>query len=314
MIDINAEDFAETFDITKATVGVIGQGFVGRAVTSFFKTGAGSEDPARSANVLVYDKAFPELGELAAIVKNAEVIFVAVPTPMENDGSCHVEIVKSVISDIEIAALRAKRPLNSFVIVIKSTVKPGFTIEMQELHLGLRIVFSPEFLTEKNSIKDFEICNRIILGGDFDDAKIVYKYFQGVIPGRVERNLTHVLTCDSTTAEMVKLYANGILMAKILFSNEVFLVCEQLGVKFDEVRMLALLDTRIGAGHTLVPGPDGQLGAGGHCFPKDINNLRAVAREEGTNEKIFTAMIERNNEIREDKDWLRMKDRAVIDV
>jgi UDPglucose 6-dehydrogenase len=110
---------------------------------------------------------------------------------------------------------------------------------------------------------------------------------------------------------MVKLYTNGILATKVLFSNEMYLICQQLGVNYEEVRVLSVLDPRVGASHTVVPGPDGQLGFGGHCFPKDINNLRYVAWEAKVLERLFTAVIERNDEIREKKDWLDMQGRAV---
>jgi UDPglucose 6-dehydrogenase len=102
-------------------------------------------------------------------------------------------------------------------------------------------------------------------------------------------------------------------MTKVLFCNEMYQLCQKMGIDYEEVRTLATLDFRIGVSHTYVPGHDGSLGAGGHCFPKDINNLRNVCRQQGVPEKLFTAVIDRNNEIREDHDWEKMKDRAVID-
>lgn len=306
MIDINSTDFLDKFDIKNATVGVIGYGYVGQAVVNFFKQGC--------PNVLIYDKAKPEFGNLTNVVKNAEVIFVAVPTPMRQDGSCFTGIVEEVIQSIRAEARSLNRSEDSFVIVVKSTVKPGFTEEMHDKYFGMRILFSPEFLTEKNSLADFMNTNRVILGGDEEDAQVVFKYFQGVIPERIEQDQTLLLQCHPTVAEMAKLFTNGILMTKILFANEIYLMCQKLGIEYDEVRVLSVLDPRIGASHTSVPGHDGQLGAGGHCFPKDINNLRAVAKELGIEEKIFSAVIDRNNQIREDKDWLKMQGRAVIDV
>ncbi len=113
-------------------------------------------------------------------------------------------------------------------------------------------------------------------------------------------------------AEMAKLFTNGILTTKVMFCNEVYQLCQKFDIAYDEVRVAALLDRRIGDSHTMVPGHDGQLGYGGHCFPKDINNLKACCRELGVDEKIFTAVIDRNEQVREDKDWLRMEGRAVI--
>lgn len=308
MIDITASDFMANFKIEDATIGVVGHGFVGKAVDAFFK---------RKCNVLVNDKAKPELQTLKQVVSEAEVIFVAVPTPMRKDGSCYTGFIEEVLADIVNLAKEVNRPLDRFIVVVKSTVYPGFVEDMQARHLPLRICFSPEFLTEANSVDDFIKCNRIIVGGDQDDAIVVCKYFADCDPEILElddpwkRRL--IMQTDSTTAEMVKLYANGILTAKVIFSNEVYLICQKLGIDYNDVRTLAVLDSRIGAGHTVVPGPDGQLGYGGHCFPKDINNLRAFAKQVGVDEKMFTAMIERNEEIREKKDWLEMKERAITE-
>lgn len=306
MIDIRSADFVKNFDIKEGTVGLIGHGYVGKAVEAFFD--------GHVKKVVVYDKAKPELSTLKDVVSSAEVIFVCVPTPMKKDGSCFTGIVENVFADIQNAARELGRSQDSFIVIHKSTVKPGFTEEMQLRFPNMRIVYSPEFLTEKNSINDFKETNRIILGGDAEDTLVVFKYFEGAIPERIANDRTVILQCDPTVAEMVKLYTNGILMTKVLFSNEIYQICQKLGIEYEEVRVLANLDHRIGAGHTKVPGHDGQLGAGGHCFPKDINNLRAFCREIGVNEKLFTAVIDRNNELREDKDWERMAGRAVIDA
>lgn len=305
MIDINATDFMPTFKLADATVGVVGHGFVGQAVAEFFKGTCG--------NIVINDKAKPELATLKEVVTRSELIFVCVPTPMRKDGSCYTGFVEEVIASIKTTAQEIKRNFDSFVVVVKSTVYPGFIEDMQAKHLPMRLTFSPEFLTEKNSVEDFKRTNRIIVGGDEDDAMIVLKYFHDVDPKRIEDGRRVLLQCNPTTAEMVKLYANGILTAKVIFSNEVHQICQKLGIDFEEVRALSVLDTRIGAGHTLVPGPDGQLGYGGHCFPKDIQNLRATARVCGVPERLFTAMIERNEELREKKDWLEMKERAVTE-
>lgn len=328
------------------TVGVIGHGFVGKAVEAFF---------ADTCRVLVYDrKGSPQT--LQQVVDGSEVIFLCLPTPMKEDGSCHTNIIDSVIGEVRTTALASGRPLDSFVLVIKSTVNPGFTEEMQEKYLPLRITFSPEFLTEKNAVEDFKSCNRIIVAGDQEDANVVLSYFCGVAhvfdraTGNPERKVLQkyeelldgpqadtavgrqvlleqyfqersVASAKSMVlyheevpcvAEMAKLFTNGILTTKVMFCNEIYQLCQAAGIKYDEVRVAALLDRRIGDSHTAVPGHDGQLGYGGHCFPKDINNLRAVCREWDVHEKIFTAVIDRNNQVREDKDWLRMEGRAVI--
>lgn len=303
-IDINTLELFQTFDIGKATVGVVGHGYIGKAVDSFFNG---------KCRVLVYDKAKLDLNTLADVVGQSELIFVAVPTPMRLDGSCHTGIVESVLSDIKSKATEISRNLEGFIVVIKSTVYPGFTEEMKEKFFPMRIMFSPEFLTEKNSIDDFKKTNRVIFGGDVRDAHVGCAFFHGVQPERVKRNELLLLQTEPLVAEMVKLFANGILATKVMFSNEVYLMCESLGIPYDDVRSLACLDERIGSSHTTVPGHDGDLGYGGHCFPKDMQSLRYVAKELSIPERIFSAVIERNEELRKRKDWLEQVGRAVID-
>jgi UDPglucose 6-dehydrogenase len=314
-MDINAPDFNEKFDPKNGTVGVIGHGYVGHAVEVFFHQFYNPQTSQydKLFDVLIYDKAKPDLDTLEDVVKKSELIFVCVPTPMRRDGSCHTGIIESVLQDVANTAESVGRDPRSFVIIMKSTVYPGFTDKMKARFPKLRLLFSPEFLTEKNSIEDFEKCNRIFMGGDIEDVRVAFKYYEARLYERLMYRQVVFAQCEPKVAEMAKLYANGILATKILFSNEVFQVCQKLGIDYEEVRTLACLDERIGSSHTSVPGHDGQLGYGGHCFPKDLQNLRAVARQLGVDEKIFTAVIERNDELREDKDWLKMKGRAVID-
>lgn len=328
--DIQREDFIAEFDMKQATIGMVGYGFIGNSVVELFRPFAGQ--------VLIYDKEKSPQGfasgdtrsvkkvfdnvdlcTLREVVIYSEVIFVAVPTPMKPTGECHTDIVESVLQDIQNQAVSLSRDLGSFVVVIKSTVPPGFTKQMQEKY-ALRIVFSPEFLTEANAVRDFKTTNRVLLGGDEDDARIVFKYFEAVWPDRQLNTYTdhpdgpvQIVQCDPTTAEMVKLSTNAHLMAKVLLSNELYLICQKLGIPYDDVKLLTQFDRRIGMSHMNVPGPDGNPGAGGHCFPKDISNLRFVAKQLGTGEKLFTAIHERNLEIREDRDWESQKGRAVID-
>lgn len=301
MLSINSPNFIENFDVSEMTVGIIGFGYVGRAIESFFSS---------ECRTLVYDKEKKEvdLDTLEDVVRESHLIFVCVPTPMNKDGSCYTGIVEGVLESIRTVAKTIDRDTNEFVVVIKSTVTPGFT-KRQNGKGGLRVIFSPEFLTERNSIEDFEKTNRVLFGGDDEDTAVASKFF--------ERKLAHrafIVMCDDSTAlEMVKLFTNAYLMTKVVFANEMYRVCSALGVNYDEVMNLACLDKRIAYSHLNVPGHDGQFGAGGHCFPKDINNLRNVANELGTDELLFTAVIQRNNELRGHKDWEDMRGRAVVD-
>lgn len=332
MINIQAPDFIDQFKMHDATVGQVGYGFIGNAVVELFRP---------YCRVVVYDKAkcqadSPNVSHHTSIdpvVRQAEVIFVAVPTPMKPSGECHTGIVESVIQDIQNSAIKNGRDLGSFIIVIKSTVPPGFTRKMQDKY-ALRILFSPEFLTEANAVRDFKTANRVILGGDVEDARVVFKYFEGVWFDRVfpssafnpnhKDGPVHIVQCSSDEAEMVKLSTNVHLTAKVMISNELFLICKKLGIDYDNVKSLTQLDRRIGTSHMNVPGPDGHLGYGGHCFVKDTQSLAFIANQVGTSsrvptgvddesENLFKALHQRNLRIREDRDWEAQKGRAVVD-
>src|SRR5690606_34925305 len=298
--DIRAEDFMSTFDMGRAAVGQVGYGFIGNAVVELFRP--------HVFKVVVYDKAGYEgkplhknvelAPSIDLVVASTEVIFVAVPTPMKPSGECHTGIIESVIQEIQNSAAKIGRDLDSFIVVIKSTVPPGFTKTMQDRY-ALRIVFSPEFLTEANAVEDFRTTNRVILGGDLEDARIVYKYFEGVWPGRIadETYTAHpdgpvgIYQCDSTVAEMVKLSTNVHLTARVMISNELYLICQKLGVDYDTVKTLTQIDHRIGTSHMNVPGPDGKLGFSGSCFPKDIASLSYVSEQMGYENNVFKAIV-----------------------
>lgn len=328
MIDINSPSFIGDFDISKSTVGQVGYGFIGNSVVELFKPVVGK--------VVVYDKAStpPDSGNVKhvttidRVVMESEVIFIAVPTPMKPSGECHTGIVESVLQDIQNAAIKNSRPLNSFVVVLKSTVPPGFTESMQKKY-ALRLLFSPEFLTEANAVKDFKTTNRVILGGDIEDARVVNKYFEGVWPERIWNVYSNhpdgpvqIIQCDPSEAEMVKLSTNVHLTSRVMISNELFLICRKLGIDYDRVKAMTQLDRRIGTSHMNVPGPDGNLGYGGHCFVKDTQNLAFISEElglssdrddDGTDTSLFRSLHRRNLGIREDRDWEHQKGRAVID-
>lgn len=337
MIDIQSVTFIEDFRIADATIGQIGYGFIGNAVVELFRP--------HVSEVVVYDKEKSIQGpysihgnvivgrSLEEVVASAEVIFVAVPTPMRPTGECHTGIVEGVLQQVQNTAINIGRHLDSFIVVVKSTVPPGFTKEMQERY-ALRLLFSPEFLTEANSVRDFKATNRVLLGGDLEDARIVFKYFEGVWPDRhVTTYIDHpdglvqIIHCDSTVAEMVKLSTNVHLTSRVMISNELYLICEKLGIEYDDVKILTQLDRRIGLSHMNVPGPDGNLGVGGHCFPKDLSSLGFISERLGCSferdcgasgctpggSNLFRDLYDRNSMIRRDRDWETQKGRAVID-
>ncbi len=169
----------------------------------------------------------------------------------------------------------------------------------------MRLVFSPEFLTEANYIQDFKDCNRMIFGGATDDTSECIRLLSTVFPEK-----SYLMT-DLRSAEMVKYFINTFLAVKVSFANEMREICDAVSIDYDNVKRLALYDNRIGTSHLMVPGPDGNKGFGGTCFPKDINALIHFAESQGLEPSVLKAAWDKNLKVRENKDWLTMFGRAV---
>jgi nucleotide sugar dehydrogenase len=274
-------------------LGIIGQGFVGTAVFEGLK---------EHFNIETFDiekeSTCKSVEELAA---KTDVIFLCLPTPMEKDGSCHLGIIEPVLESLD------NLENNGKIIVVKSTVPPGTTEKWNEKYSCLYIVFNPEFLTEANSIEDFKNQNRIILGGPRPATTKVRRIFKKAFP-RVA-----IIKTGSTIAEMVKYFTNCFLATKVSFANEMYEICSGLDIDYDKVIEYAQYDTRIGNSHLEVPGPDGDFGYGGHCFPKDVNALKKLAWELSCHPRILEATDSKNNEVRKNRDWEKMNGRAIID-
>ena len=191
-------------------------------------------------------------------------------------------------------------------IVIKSTIPPGTTEKWNKKYESLNIVFNPEFLTEANAVSDYENQTRIILGGVRPATTELKQIFSKVFPK------AHIIKTDSTHAEMVKYLTNTFLSVKVSFANEIYQVCDKLNIDYDKVVEYATLDDRLGKSHWNVPGPDGDFGFGGHCFPKDLNALLYLTQNLNTVNNVLCATNETNNNVRENRDWENMKGRAVV--
>ena len=278
-------------------IGIIGNGFVGKATNQL---------KCKDIEILAYD-INPELCEPIGLqlvdMNQCEIIFVSVPTPMSNDGSCYTNIIESVFNDLE------KINYKGFI-VLRSTVPVGTSDR-------LNCYFMPEFLTEKNFINDF-IQNKDWFFGLLnttrdEEFKIkIQQLFQYAFDNnRIEYNNLHFLT--NKGAEMIKLFKNCFLATKVSFCNEIYQFCKLKDVDYETVRHFATLDDRILGGHTKVPGHDGRNGFGGTCFPKDTSSLRYEMQNVGMKPYILDAIIERNETIdRPEKDWCEDKGRAII--
>ena len=278
-------------------IGIVGQGFVGNAVYQKFKN---------YYDVLTHDKDDTKsTSTLDNMVHLCDIIFLCLPTPMKSDGSCDVSILENVLQEIDLIADNYEFGVTKRTIVIKSTISPGTTQKWNNKYESLRLVFNPEFLTERNAEKDYENQNRIILGGPRPATTELKQIFSKVFPK------AHIIKTDSTHAEMVKYLTNNFLSVKVSFANEMYKLCDKLNIDYDKVVDYATYDDRLGKSHWNVPGHDGDFGFGGHCFPKDLAAILHLTEELKTVNNVLCATQETNNNVRKDRDWEKMKGRAV---
>ena len=276
-------------------IGIIGQGFVGNAIYQKFKN---------YFDVLTYDLDSKLCNStLENLCEKCETIFVCLPTPMNENGSCCTDIVEDCLKDIEILTSFEQKQKT---IVLKSTVSPGTTEKWNTEFSFLQIIFNPEFLTEANAVSDFENQNRIILGGPRPQTTKLKQIYSKVFPK------AHIIKTNSTHAEMVKYLTNSFLATKVSFANEIYQICEKLKVDYDKVVEYATLDDRLGKTHWQVPGPDGDYGFGGHCLPKDLSALIHIAMKLDVDINVLNAVEEANEVVRKNRDWENMKGRAVV--
>jgi UDPglucose 6-dehydrogenase len=234
-------------------IGIIGQGFVGNAVYQKFK---------EAYEVLTYDLIKDKCNStFKEVVDQCEFIFLCLPTPMGDEGKCNTFIVEDVLREISYIAKSLK------IIILKSTIPPGKTDSWNVITSNVYICFNPEFLTAANAVEDFANQDRIIIGGIKTYAKLVGKLYKVLFPK------VKIVYTTNRIAEMVKYVANTFLAMKVSYANEIYEFCKEAEIDYDEVAKYTMLDKRLGKTHWAVPGPDGDFGFGGACFPKDVNAM-----------------------------------------
>lgn len=227
---------------------------------------------------------------MAEVLPHVEIVFIAVGTPADQDGSADLRYVLEVAGEIG-------RSLTRYCLVVtKSTVPVGTSglvrqgIEAELNSRGVSIAFdvasNPEFLKEGNAIEDFMKPDRVVVGVDSPRAReLMTQLYRPIL-----LNNFRVLFMDIPSAELTKYAANAMLATRISFMNEIANLCERVGADVQMVRRGIGTDSRIGS-KFLYPG----CGYGGSCFPKDVQALRHTAEQCGTPMQILAA-VERVNE------------------
>tara|TARA_B100001063_G_scaffold241307_1_gene267976 strand:+ start:52 stop:888 length:837 start_codon:yes stop_codon:yes gene_type:complete len=270
----------------KFKVGVIGNGFVGEAISFAFSS---------VSDIYVYDTdPLKSLNDLES-VHNCDFVFICVPTPMFVDGSQDLSYVESTFENA------TSKP----IYILKSTVLPGTTERLSEKYSNIKIIFSPEFLTERTAKLDMLTQSRIILGGKSlltEKAKTLFNY---------RFKTKNIIQTDSKTAELTKYMNNTFFASKVSIMNEFKLLCDKIGGNWEDALKGFVSDGRIGDSHLNVPGHDGKLGYGGTCFPKDVNALLSFSKKHDVELNTISGGWKTNLKIRQEKDWEEKEGRSV---
>tara|TARA_R110000737_G_scaffold236729_2_gene249124 strand:- start:37 stop:1365 length:1329 start_codon:yes stop_codon:yes gene_type:complete len=229
---------------------------------------------------------------LSENLDKCDIAFIAVGTPMGDDGSADLQFVLQVAKEI------GTHMQHSLIIVDKSTVPVGTADKVREtiqkelderkINISFDVVSNPEFLKEGDAINDFMKPDRVVIGSDNEAAqdkmRALYSPF-------FRSSMDRLIAMDLRSAEMTKYVANAMLATKISFMNEIANICELVGADVNKVRIGIGSDSRIGYSF-IYPGS----GYGGSCFPKDVKALKKTAEEHGYKAKLITSVEDVNNE------------------
>jgi len=290
-------------------IGVVGTGYVGLVVGACLAENGNSVvcvdadaakvDRLRRGEIPIYEPGLNEMvprnvGEerlrfstdLAAAVRASEVVFIAVGTPQDEDGSADLTHVLDVARGIGRAMNGPK------VVVNKSTVPVGTAARVREVIAALTahpfaVVSNPEFLKEGTAVDDFLKPDRVVIGTDDPKVELIMRqlYEPFVRTGKP------ILVMDQASAELTKYAANAMLATRISFMNEIANYCDRVGADVRQVRLGMGTDARIGASF-LFPG----VGYGGSCFPKDVKALIRMGQEAEVALNVVEAVDRTNGE------------------
>lgn len=257
-------------------IGIIGFGYVGSAVAASYT----------DEQVLVYDPQYLELSKPVALIKReCDVIFVCVPTPTDN-GSCDITILDNAIDALD---------GYTGLVIIKSTAPPQW-YAMLEATSKLHVAHIPEFLTQARAKHDYVNPHKIVVGCLPELREPVKRV---LIASAINFDrLSSIQFCSIAEASFFKYMANNLLAMKVIINNEFAHLASALGLDWDTISAIAKTDSRLGNTHWQVPGPDGEYGFGGACFPKDTEALLGIAKESEVEMSMLDTAIKTNTKLR----------------
>lgn len=258
-------------------IAIVGHGFVGKAVDYGF--------PDSMCQKIIID---PRMGSFVSDLKGQDVAFtfVCVPTPMGRDGKIDSTIIGQVVAEL--------KKYSPGTIIVKSTITPDIVQELFGEEDSHRMVYNPEFLTEKSANEDFVNPFMHVFGGSpviTAQVEHLYKFYSLCKPCPTY----HMSAVD---ASLVKYGINCFLASKVLWFNQFYDVVNMCGANFGKVVGAITADSRVGRSHTTVPGFDGRRGYGSACFPKDTSAFAKFSESVGNPFTTLEEVIRANNEYR----------------
>lgn len=264
-------------------LGIVGHGFVGKAVDSGFTQGV---------HKTIVDPKYDDVGLVALLERPLKVIFICVPTPALSSGQINDGILLDVVT--EIAALM-KKERQTPLIIVKSTAPPTSFERLKEIYPHL--IYNPEFLRERSAEEDFLNPPMHILGGDrqdVDEAETIYREYSSCA-------ICPVYKTDIKTASLLKYTVNCFLATKVIFFNQLKDLHQACAAQstWEEFIKMVSCDKRIGSSHMHVPGPDGEWGYGGSCFPKDTRAFVHYAASQENPFNLLEQVVHLNEKYRQ---------------
>ena len=263
-------------------LGIIGHGFVGKAVDYCFSTQGVTKfiiDPKENDNTL------QDLCDW-----EPQCVFICLPTPAKDDGGVDTK-------DIDDAVMRLVNLTEAFI-VIKSTVPPDAIDRLSRI--DGRIVYEPEFLQESNSKQDMIEARFRVFGVHQQEAA---QHLEGLYNHFSLANPTQIVTMSPVEASFFKYTVNNYLSMKVTFMNQLKKVMDDFGGSYNQLSRALMAEPRMGHSHMKIPGPDGKDGFGGACFPKDLSAfINFVDTKTDQSSAIWKTVQLLNNEIRSEYD------------